>query len=82
MFFEADNGDVDAESGEDSIEGLDASLNYEFENWTIGAYGRNLTDERYVRSAFVTDGSGLAAKQAWSEPRTYGLRVKYDFGKR
>ena len=82
VFFEADNGEVNAESGEDSVESLDVSLNYEFENWTIGVYGRNLTDERYVRSAFVTDGSGLAAKQAWSEPRTYGLRVKYDFGER
>ena len=32
VFFEADNGDVNAESGEDSVESLDASLNYEFEN--------------------------------------------------
>lgn len=82
VFFEADNGELNAESGEGSIEFLDASLNYEVENWTIGVYGRNLTDERYVRSSFVTDGSGIAAAQVWSEPRTYGLRLKYNLGER
>ena len=77
IFFEADNNVVDPQSSEGNLGLWDASLNLKNGNWTIGIWGRNLTDERYRRQ--VLNSTGNAQRGIWAEPRTFGARVSYDF---
>ncbi|MDG2090277.1 MAG: TonB-dependent receptor [Gammaproteobacteria bacterium] len=48
------------------------SLTFENENWTVQAYVRNLADEVYIASA-------RAQVVGYGDPRTYGIRAKYNF---
>jgi len=63
---------------------LDASLSYEFGNWRIGAFGRNLTDEDQYSHTFVAapnlDGSSQLIFTTPRPPRTYGMELVYQFG--
>ncbi len=77
IFFEADNNVVDPQSSEGALGLWDASLNLKNGNWTIGIWGRNLTDERYRRQ--VLNSTGNAQRGIWAEPRTFGARISYDF---
>lgn len=77
IFFEADNNQVDRESSEGSLGLWDASVNLKNGNWTMGLWGRNLSDERYRRQ--VLNSTGNAQRGIWAEPRTFGARVSYDF---
>jgi iron complex outermembrane recepter protein len=77
IFFEADNNTVDPESSEDGLGLLDASINLKKNNWTVGLWARNLSDERYRRQ--VLNSTGTAQRGIWAEPRTFGLRVSSDF---
>ena len=77
VFFEADNNVVDPQSSEGALGLWDASINLKNENWTIGIWGRNLTDERYRRQ--VLNSTGNAQRGIWAEPRTFGARISYDF---
>lgn len=77
IFFEADNNVVDRESSEGNLGLWDASINLNSGNWTIGLWGRNLTDERYRRQ--VLNSTGNAQRGIWAEPRTFGARVSYNF---
>ena len=47
------------------------------EGWSIMAFVRNLTDQA-VRSTYQL-GSGNVASSAYEPPRTYGVRVGYEF---
>jgi iron complex outermembrane receptor protein len=77
IFFEADNNQVDPESSEDSLGLWDASVNLKNGNWTMGLWGRNLSDERYRRQ--VLNSTGNAQRGIYAEPRTFGARVAYEF---
>jgi hypothetical protein len=49
-------------------------------SWEVGAFGKNVTDERYIVSGFangLTQGRGAANL---GRPDEYGLSVKYRFG--
>jgi len=39
-------------------------------------WGRNLTDEHIYRSDLTTS---IAEQVVWDDPRTYGVRLGYDF---
>ncbi len=73
---------------------LDASINYETENWTVSIFGKNLTDENYFMSFLDVGGNVVAAGPGdttavyapglWSfgtlnRPRYFGAEVKYKF---
>ena len=77
IFFEADNNVVDPQSSEGNLGLWDASANLKNGNWTVGIWGRNLSDERYRRQ--VLNSTGNAQRGIWAEPRTFGARVSYDF---
>jgi iron complex outermembrane receptor protein len=77
IFFESDNNTIDINSSEGSLGLVDASASYKVDSWTIGVWGRNLTDERYRRQAL--NSTGNAQRNIWAEPRTYGVRVGYEF---
>ncbi len=77
IFFEADNNVVDPQSSEGALGLWDASLNLKNGNWTIGIWGRNLSDQRYRRQ--VLNSTGNAQRGIWAEPRTFGARISYDF---
>ena len=77
IFFEADNNAVDPQSSERALGLWDASVNLKNGHWTVGIWGRNLSDERYRRQ--VLNSTGNAQRGIWAEPRTFGARVSYDF---
>ncbi|MEM9255584.1 MAG: TonB-dependent receptor [Pseudomonadota bacterium] len=56
---------------------LDASLAYQWENWNLRVFGRNLTDEDETTAALIV--GGLFTFQARQEPRIWGVQVTYDF---
>lgn len=73
---------------------LDASINWETENWTISLFGKNLTDETYLMSFLDVGGNVVAtgpndptpryAPGAWSfgtanRPRYFGAEVQLKF---
>ncbi len=73
---------------------LDASINYETENWTVSIFGKNLTDENYFMSFLDVGGNVVAAGPddttavyapgLWSfgtlnRPRYFGAEVRYKF---
>jgi len=43
---------------------------------TLSVWGRNLTDEHIYRSDLTTS---IAEQVVWDDPRTYGVRLGYDF---
>ncbi|MFV0276534.1 MAG: TonB-dependent receptor, partial [Parahaliea sp.] len=63
---------------------LDASMSYQFGNWRIGLFGRNLTDEDQYSHTFVVapdaDDSSLFTFATPRPPRTYGAELVYNFG--
>ncbi len=59
---------------------VDASVTFrnQAENLSISLYGKNLTDEVYFNFGF--DNTSIGSKTMWlSPPRTWGVRVSYDF---
>lgn len=63
---------------------LDASVSYQFGNWRVGVFGRNLTDEDQYSHTFVaapnSDGSSLFTFVTPRPPRTFGAELVYTFG--
>jgi iron complex outermembrane recepter protein len=55
---------------------LDASASYQYENWNVRVFGRNLTDEDEVNSALSV--GGLFSFQARRAPRTWGVQVTWE----
>lgn len=47
------------------------------ERWSIGIWGRNLFDNRYV--SVVYDAPGVLGGLGYAPPREYGARIKYNF---
>ena len=73
---------------------VDASINWETENWTVSLFGKNLTDETYLMSFLDVGGNVVAAGAndptpvyapgAWSfgtanRPRYFGAEVQLKF---
>ena len=73
---------------------VDASINWETENWTISLFGKNLTDETYLMSfldvggnvvaAGANDSTPVYAPGAWSfgtanRPRYFGAEIQLKF---
>ncbi|WP_164844045.1 TonB-dependent receptor [Croceicoccus ponticola] len=62
-----------------SIELVNASLSWgpDDAGWTIGVWGRNLTDEKYFNQKLSLAGIGTLA--SLGAPRTYGAELRYSF---
>ncbi|MDG1986861.1 MAG: TonB-dependent receptor [Halieaceae bacterium] len=72
---------------------LDASINYETDNWRISVFGKNLTDEGYFMHAVdvggaydstAVDPSPIYQPPLWSfatisRPRYFGAEIEYKF---
>src|SRR5581483_6203119 len=52
---------------------FNAGLTYDASRWSLTAYGRNLTDERYLAYAYNTS-AGVPG-----EPRTFGVAARMKF---
>lgn len=61
----------------DAIEDVTASIGYYTDQWSLQAYGRNLTDER--NEAFIPIATLFAAGSV-NRPRTLGVEFTYRFG--
>lgn len=61
----------------DEFDLFDARLSWSSpsQNWTVAAWGKNLTDEEYISHSYVI-GPGVIG--VWGHPRTYGLSVTYE----
>ena len=60
----------------DSIENVNATISYSVENYSITAWGRNLTDEREQRWSTI---GGLTSRGWWNEPQTLGVTFKVSY---
>jgi iron complex outermembrane receptor protein len=87
-------GYIDNPSKVDAFGILDASINWETDNWTISLFGKNLTDETYlmhfldvganVVATSATDSTPTYAPGAWAfgtpnRPRYFGAEVQLKF---
>ena len=54
----------------DSINNVNANITYSIDKYSIGVWGRNITDEREERWATI---GGLTSRGWWNEPATYGV---------
>lgn len=61
----------------DSIDDVTASIGYYTDQWSLQAFGRNLTDER--NEAFIPIATLFAAGTV-NRPRTLGVEFTYNFG--
>ena len=60
----------------DSIENINATINYSIDNYSVTLWGRNITDEREQRWATV---GGLTSRGWWNEPQTLGITFAASF---
>ena len=60
----------------DSIENVNATISYSFSNYSITAWGRNLTDEREQRWSTI---GGITSRGWWNEPQTLGVTFAASF---
>ena len=72
-------GAVDERDGEDSYGLLNLSATYEFERWSLTAFGRNVTDEVYAMNGFVNSRVVGANWQQRGRPAEWGVRATVDF---
>ena len=68
----------------DALGLLDASVGYEYGNWSLALFGRNLTDEDAYSHTYAVVPNSLGGT-FWKfstprVPRSYGLQVAYEFG--
>ena len=60
----------------DSIDNVDATLSYTYENYRVAVWGRNITDEREQRWATI---GGITTRGWWNEPEMYGVTLSASF---
>ena len=60
----------------DSIDNLNANIDFNISNYTISVWGKNITDEREERWSTI---GGLTSRGWWNEPSTYGVTVSASF---
>src|SRR5690606_24865362 len=63
----------------DARKDVTASIGYYAETWSITAFGRNLTDERFETFTPIAD---LFATGSVNRPRTFGVELQYEFQRR
>jgi iron complex outermembrane receptor protein len=63
----------------DSTEIINLNLDWtpQHDQWSIGVWARNLTDERYIASAF--DAAGTLALVNYAAPRELGVSMKFNW---
>lgn len=78
-YFDAENLTGTGGANAHSFDLLDASLTYTApdKRWLISLFGANLTDEKYFDSGLPI--SGLVRNARAAPPRTYGVRVGFNF---
>jgi outer membrane receptor protein involved in Fe transport len=60
------------------INSWNGSINYSLNNgWELTAWGRNLTDDRYLTTIFPSVAQSGSVSGYPSQPRTYGVSAKY-----
>ncbi len=63
-----------------TVNEVNASLTYAMQNgFSISAWGRNLTNDRYLLSVFDTPIQPFSISGYPSQPRTYGVTARYKF---
>jgi iron complex outermembrane receptor protein len=56
---------------------LNAYLSYKRDNWSVGLYGRNLTNKTYLNYAQETTTGGAAEYDySYGDPRVFGVRFE------
>ena len=65
--------------GEDSYGLLNLSATYEFETWSLTAFGRNVTDEAYAMNGFANNRVVGANWRQRGRPAEWGLRATLQF---
>ncbi len=64
----------------DAVATVNASAGYQFENWRISLWSKNLLDERYASRVFFFDnGDGDRRYEALANPRQIGATLSYEF---
>lgn len=64
----------------DAVATVNASAGYQFENWCISVWSKNLLDERYASRVFFFDnGDGELRYEALANPRQIGATLSYEF---
>lgn len=56
---------------------LDATLSPEDASWALSVFGRNVSDERYIKNSNVSNRGIFHA--GYNPPATYGVRLRKDF---
>ncbi|MEL7310204.1 MAG: TonB-dependent receptor [Pseudomonadota bacterium] len=60
---------------------LNASFGFASPNgWNFGVWGRNLTDDQFLQSAFPTVAQAGSFNGYPNQPRTFGITIRKDFG--
>jgi iron complex outermembrane receptor protein len=77
--------DNHAGTGIDAFGLLDASLSYQYANWSMALFGNNLTDEDAYSHTYAVVPNALGGT-FWKfatprMPRNYGVQLTYEFGK-
>jgi len=67
---------VDNRFLQDSYNTLDASFGLHLDNWSVELFGENLTDER---AQLFINSLDTDLRITTNRPRTFGLKVKYDY---
>jgi iron complex outermembrane receptor protein len=57
---------------------VDARIGYEARNWSVGIWGKNLTNKHYIAGGFDLAGLGIADAYI-NPPRMVGVDMKYKF---
>jgi iron complex outermembrane receptor protein len=65
-----------AEGTLDSIDNLNATVTYSFDNYSISVFGQNITDEREQRWSTI---GGLTSRGWWNEGARYGIEFSDEF---
>ncbi len=64
----------------DAVATVNASIGYQFENWRVSVWSKNLFDEKYASRVFYFDnGDGERRFEALADPRQLGSTISYQF---
>ena len=64
----------------DAVATVNASAGYQFENWRISVWAKNLFDEKYASRVFYFDnGEGDRRYEALADPMQIGTTISYQF---
>ena len=69
------------EEKRDSFGVVNASLGYQWDNWTVTLWAKNLFDEQYAKRIFFFDNAdgGVKRYESLADPRTFGVTANYSW---